>query len=367
MKSEKLLLVLTAALLPLVFSGCSDDEGDTDPDKPSGGKVNISGVSKQYAFWGEEITISGTGFSNVKDENIVNFVESYPNTSGMKFTSNDGDIEIIQSSPTSIKIRVPHQSEVIGSNNVHRGEDYARIEVVVNNERDTSDVVRFIGLPRIGNFEYHYGWYDLGGIARSGDSVVIAAGFYGSKLGAGDRNPRDAGVYDKLRLHVDGIHVPMKWRKISQFIEGYGLYLPAKDFSETNCTEGANGWNDRAMTFRLSVDGTDIENSRTHYITYLPQTSLYSADGPSQVSKSAGGNPFWTVTGDDMYYTHAVFSTSCDGVAKAEIEIANSGTFNNEYQINIPLSLMVENCSYNIHLKTPCDDMKFIGNVSIKP
>jgi hypothetical protein len=368
MKSEKLLLALAACVLLLMFSGCDSDK-DPDPNDPSGGgKVTISGLSHQYIFWGEELTISGTGFSSVKEENIVSFVNSYPKTPGMKFTSDGGDIEIVSASPTSIKIRVPYQTEVGGATTIYRGEDYAKIEVAVKSERDTSEMVKFIGLPRVGTFEYHYGWFDLGGIARSGDSVVIGGGFYGSLLGAGERHPKEAGVYDKLRLDIDGIPVPMKWRKITSSKQGYGIYLPAEEFSEIRCDEGANGWNDRAMNFRFSVQNTDIENSRTLYVTYLPENSLISATGPSQASKLAGGNPSWTVTGDDMYYSHALFVPSCGGGAtNAEVEIANAGVVKSEYQVAIPLSLLVENCSYTIYLKTICDETKVIGSVTIKP
>jgi hypothetical protein len=368
MKLEKLLLALAACVLLLMFSGCESDDKDTGPDDPSdGGKVTISGLSHQYIFWGKELTISGTGFSSVKEENIVSFVNSYPKTPGMKLTSDGGDIEIVEASPTSIKIRVPYQTEVAGATTRYRGEDFAKIEVAVKSEKDTSEMVKFIGLPRVGTFEYHYGWFDLGGIARSGDSVVINAGFYGSFSGAGELHPKEAGVYDKLRLDVDGIPVPMKWRKITSSKQGYGIYLSADKFSEVRCDEGDNGWNDRAMNFRFSVENTDIENSRTLYVTYLPENSLTSATGPSQVSKLAGGNPFWTVTGDDMYFSHARFVPTCGGATIAEVEIATPGTINSEYQISIPLSLMIENCSYTIHLKTICDEFEVIGSVKIKP
>jgi hypothetical protein len=262
---------------------------------------------------------------------------------------------------------VPFETELIGSNTIHRGEDFARIEVSVNNEKDTSDMVKFIGLPRVGWFEYHYGWWDLGGVARSGDSVVIDAGFFGSFTGAGERHPKEAGVYDKLRLHVDGIFVPMKWRKITSSTYGYGIYLPSEDFSEVNCDEGANGWNDRAMNFTFSVEGTNIENTRPLYVTYLPEYSVTDWELPVQVSKSAGGNPFLTVTGEDMYFSHAVFATTCPGASNAEVLIANPGTFNDSYQVSIPLSLLVENCGYTVYLRSICDDTKGLGTILVKP
>jgi hypothetical protein len=370
MKILKLLAVLTACVLLLIFYSCSNDkDDDTDPSNPpAGGDVKVTGLSHEYIFWGEELTISGTGFSEIKEENIVTFVNSYPKTPGMKLTSDGGDIEIVSSSPTSIKIKIPYKAEAASGTTHFNGEDFAQIEVAVKTKKDTSELVKFIGLPRVGTFEYHYGWYDLGGVARSGDSVVIGGGFYGSALGAGEAHPKQAGVYDKLRLHVDGVNVPMKRRKISQSVNGFGIYLPSSEFSEVNCEDGANGWGDRAMEFKFSVDGTDIENTRTLYVTYLPEYSVLTAQGDEEVSKLAGGNPFWTVTGDDMYYSHAVFYPTCGGGAtNAEVEIASPGTLNSSYQFNIPLSLMVENCVYHIYLKTPCDETKLIGDVWVKP
>lgn len=363
-------LLFAACVFSLAFFGCSKDEEDDDTNPvnpPGGGKVNITSLSHEYIFWGKELTITGTGFSSVKEENVVKFVNSYPKTPGLKLYSDGGDIVIVNASPTNITIRVPYVTEESNGVTHYWGEDFAQIEVTVKTEKDTSEQVKFIGLPRIGAFEYHYGWFDLGGIARSGDSVVLGGGFYGSLSGAGELHPKQAGEYDKLRLTVGGVPVSMKARKISNSVKGFGIYLPANEFSEIKCEDGDNGWNDRAMNFELSVLNTDIKSSKTLYVTYLPESSLDLADGPPQVSKAVGGNPFWAVTGDDMYYSLAIFDPACDGVANAEVEIATPGTINKEYQITIPLSLMIENCTYTIYLKTPCDEIKLIGSVHIVP
>lgn len=363
-------VLLAAWVLALGLSSCSKDDDDADKNPvnpPGGGNVKITGLSHEYIFWGKELTITGTGFSSVKEENVVRFVSSYPKTQGLKLTSEDGDIDIVSASPTNITIVVPYKTEVISGTTHYQGEDFARIEVTVNTEKDTSEMVKFIGLPRVGHFDYHYGWFDLGGVTRSGDSVLLDAGFYGSRSGAGELHPKEAGEYDKLRLSVNGIPVAMKPRRITQSVQGFGIYLPSDQFSEVNCTEGDNGWNDRAMEFKLSILDTDIASTKTLYVTYLPESSVSGADGPPEVSKSVGGNPFWTVTGDDMYFSHVVFHPTCGGATNAEALIASPGTINQEYQISIPLSLMVENCSYNIYLKTPCDETEIIGDVFIKP
>jgi hypothetical protein len=367
MNLNKKLLLLGISLTLLI--GCSNDDDDdpSNPANPTGGKVTITGASPQYTFWGDELTITGTGFSTVKDENVINFVTSYPKTPGLKLTSDGGDIEILSATATQIKIRVPYLTETGLDGVIHSmGEEFARIEVSVKNEKDTSDQVKFIGLPRVGKFEYHYGWFDLGGIARSGDSVVIDGGFYGMLSGAGELYPKEAGIFNKLRLRVNGIETPMKYRRITNSVKGWGIYLSASQFADIKCDDGSNGYGDRPMEFELYVLDTDKRATRTLNVTNLPEYAVTSSNGPEEISKSAGGNPFWTVEGQDMYFTKARFVSTC-GSPTVEEEIATPGTINNDYQISIPLSLMVEQCGYTIHLITPCDEFELIGDVFIKP
>lgn len=367
------MLALAAAATIILFSGCSsDDEPDpnnpnnpNDPGNNSGDKVTITGTSPEFTFWGDELTITGTGFSEVKDENVVTFVNSYPQAYGLKLTSKDGDIEIVSASKTKLVIRVPYIKDETPEVTHTRGEEYAKIEVTVKNTKDTSDVVKFLGLPRVGNFEYHYGWYDIGGVTRSGDSVILNGGFYGLKTGAGEAYHKQAGTYDKLRLRVDDIEVPIKYRKISNSIQGWALYLPSDKFSVVRCDEGSEG--DRDMLFEFYVLGTDKKSSRLLSVTYLPSDEIKTVTGPMVVSKSAGGNPFWTVTGKDMYYHNARFvPKTCSGES-TEIQVAAPGTINQEFTVGIPLSFLEEGCTYSIILVTPCDDFQQIGTVAIEP
>jgi hypothetical protein len=362
-------LALLGMLLTLL-NGCSKDDDDDDPSNPgnNNGKLSITGTSPEYTFWGDELTITGSGFSSVKEENVVTFVNSYPKTPGLKLTSDGGDIEIVSASETEIKIKIPFTSEPSAGGVTHTwGEETTWIEVSVGNEKDTSDLVRFIGLPRVGTFQYHYGWYDIGKIARSGDSVVIDGGFYGMLGGAGELFPKQAGIYDKLRLRINNIDVPIKYRRISGSTRGWGIYLPSSQFSEISCDDGENGYGDRGMQFEFYVLGTDKKASRTLNVTNLPEYEVTSYDGPGEASKAVGGNPFWSVEGQDMYYSKARFVPSCGNASPVEEEIANPGTINTEYQVSIPLSLMTAQCVYDIYLITPCDESKYIGDIFIKP
>lgn len=354
------------AILAALHGACASDDNEPDPSNSGNkdGKVVITGTSPEYTFWGDELTITGSGFSEVKDENVVTFVNSYPKTSGLKLTSKEGDIEIVSASKTKLVIRVPYLVEEQASGQHIWGEDFARIEVAVKNEKDTSEIAKFMGLPHVGKFQYHYGWFHLAGIARSGDSVILGGGFWGSWSGAGELHPKKAGVYEQLRLKVDGIPVPIRYRKISNSIQGWALFLPAEEFSEVVCAEG---WGDRPMTFEFFVNGTDKKASRELGVTYLPKSEYYDVTGPSEVSKAAGGVPAWTVTGKNMIYHVARFVPECGHATTATTSIANENTIKSEYTIGIPLSLMEANCLYKVYLLTPCDQSKSIGSVYINP
>ncbi len=358
-------------LILLALHGCSSDDGDDpDPSDPSGpgpgGGVQITSTSPEYTFWGDELTITGKGFSPVKEENVVTFVESSPGgIEGLKLTSDDGDVEIISASETKIVVRVPFSAEETNHTTLYRGLDISRIQVEVKGKKATSEHVKFIGLPWVGTFEYHYGWYDLSGVARSGDSVVISGGFFGSRLG-GKEHPKEAGVYDKLRLSINGTNVPFKYRRITSSTDGFGIYLPAESFSEVNCEDGANGWNDRPMSFRFYVEGTDKENTRTLWVTYLPKYTVGSVEGPDKVYKSLGGNPYYTVTGKNMYFNKIRFLPVCEQLSVAEMEFENAGIIADEFQTAIPLSLL-EHCDYRVRLVTPCGTSTEIALLSVLP
>ena len=59
------------------------------------GRLTITDIPNGV-FWGDELTIDGTGFSTVKEENIVKFLKLPRLSCMMQYTSvTGGDIEII--------------------------------------------------------------------------------------------------------------------------------------------------------------------------------------------------------------------------------------------------------------------------------
>ena len=76
---------------------CSDDADDplqnqnqnTNNNTSAGGPVTITDIPSGV-FWGDELTINGTGFSTVKEENIVRFTKLPPLSCSLQYTSATG-------------------------------------------------------------------------------------------------------------------------------------------------------------------------------------------------------------------------------------------------------------------------------------
>jgi hypothetical protein len=358
-------IVLSLCLL----NGCSDDkDDDQDPSNPpgGGGGVVVSGTSPEYTFWGDVVTIKGSGFSPVKDENKVRFIQYYGMYDNVNWTS-DGDVEIVSASADELKIRVPY-STTTGAQNVvvHQGLDYTRIEVAVGDKKDTTDVVKFIGLPYVSNFEYHYGWWDLPTITRIGDSVLINIGFRGMS-GASSAHPKNAGLLDKLSLTIDGHPVPIKRRRISNSTHGYACYMDTKTFGEINCSEEPSGWGARKMKFEVTVDGTDKKGEHELFVQYLPTPIIESVEGPDIVYKDEGDiNPPIVIKGKDMYYENARFVPfGCEGPTVEGGGLGTDAAFSDEYATHVPVGLL-NVCNYTVYLIGPCETLELVGSVEVR-
>jgi hypothetical protein len=364
----------------MLLAGCkksndpAPNNNNNNGGHPSGSAVKITGTSPEYTWWGDELTITGTGFSAVKEENKIRFVKNSQSTGSqgyaphLVFTSDGGDIQITSASETQLKIRIPFETEddKLGGHRYY-SLDGTFVEVTVKESVDTTDLVKFLGLPFVGPIEYHYGWHEeLRNIARLGDSLLLSGGFSGMLSGS-FLFPTYAGVYDKLRLRINGGEVPLKRRTVGGH-PGWALYLPSDQYREFNCAVGEHGWNDHPMDFEFYVEGTTKKDIRQLYVQYLPPQQVTSVVGSPYVSKSAGGTPEWHVNGKDMYYTIARFTPTvyneCPGATVVEVAVQSPGGFSDLLNVGIPLSVMVE-CSYTVVLWDPCGGGKSIGSVGI--
>ena len=260
-------LFLVGALTMLMIISCSDDSDDplqnqnqnTNNNTSTGGPVTITDIPSGV-FWGDELTINGTGFSTVKEENIVKFLKLPPLSCTMQYTSaTGGDIEIISATATQLKIKVPLK---LIQGNPACGPLRADIEVSVKDKKDTYEGVTFGPLPYIGTFNYHYGWFDVPNVTRIGDSVMLRGGLLAT-------GPNGSEYWDDVRLSIDGKNIPIKFRSVA-LESGWAFFLPVKDFAEMNCSEEPDGWGAREMDFKFYIQGTEKSASRKLFVKYLP-------------------------------------------------------------------------------------------------
>lgn len=359
MKAQEKILQCLKFLLFAVVLACSSTDDD-DPQPPgSSGELKITSV-EDWPMWGQTLIIHGTGFSPTAKENIVRFPGYYPGWCGVSYTTEEGgDMEIVSASATELKVTIPMEEQNYGD----CGPEYATIEVAVKGKTAKIENVKFVGPPQVNLFEYHWGWWDMPTITKIGDSVLLGGGLQGNYA-------EDSPYWNKLRLSVDGKPVPIRYRKISNSNFGWALILPTTEFGEVNCDEGELGWNERLMTFKFFIEGTDISDERKLNVQYLPEdVFVKKVEGPTSVSKSATLNPEWHVEGVDMYYDKVRFvpQSGCGGNISHEINVSPSVGFKNELFFGIPLVLLSEGCTYTVLLKNPCDDVRTIGAITINP
>jgi hypothetical protein len=354
---EAILFALFAGMLVV---SCSDDSGDQDPGPnppppPSGGNVTVTSIGAGDLFWGEEMTINGTGFSTVKEENIVKFTDVEPPTYAggcdLKYSSVQGDIEIVSASATQLKIKVPLKQT--GTGNPICGPRQANLEVTVGGKVATFQGLEFAPLLVIGSFAYHYGWLDVPTVTRIGDSVMLSGGLLAT--------PANSSKYwDKLRLSINGTDTPIKYRSIG-LEHGWSFFLPVEDYAELNCSEDPDGWGAREMEFKFYLEGTNRSVSKNLFVQYLPEQTASCDLCPSPITSQ---NEEWVIKGKNMYFTEVLFSpiSPCTGASQGMAIVHKPWT--DQIKFSVPTSLFAENCGYGVYLTNDCTSV-YIGNVGI--
>lgn len=338
-------------MLALLIISCNKD--DSDPDVPSG-PLSINHI-ETGKFWGDELVITGTGFSPVAEENVVKFLNvTAMHLCEINYTSDGGDIEIVSATETKLTIIVPGWKP---TGEYLCGPTAADIEISVNSNTAVSEDHTFGQIPYLEGFNYHYGWFDLSHMSRVGDSVLIDAGLRGA-------NQLQSPYWNDLRLSINDKSVPFKYRTIGGE-SGLAFYLPVSEYAETNCTTEPDDWGAREMKFTLSIRNTNKSASRNLYVQYYPEQASSCAICPANLSKSEGGNPFWRITGKNMSYNEAIFTPiACSGTPQGVTITA--GAWVDELQFSIPLSILSIGCTYAVTLSDGCKSV-LIGNVEILP
>jgi hypothetical protein len=358
---KSLFLVSVLTMMFTMFS-CSDNSDDPmqnqnqtpNNNTSTSGPVTITDISSGV-FSGDELTIKGTGFSAVKEENVVKFIKLPPLSCPLQYTSAaGGDIELISATATQLKIKVPLR---LVQGNPACGPLRADIEVCVKDKKDTYAGVTFGPLPYIGTFNYHYGWFDVPDVTRVGDSVMLRGGLIAT-------GPNDSEYWDDVRLSVDGKNIPIKFRSVG-LESGWAFLLPVKDYADINCSEEPDGWGAREMEFKFSIQGTGKSASRKLFVTYLPDRAASCFSCQPTVSLALGETPEWVIHGLNMSYSEArFFPATCCGASQGMGITA--GQWTDEIKFEIPLSILAAGCAYNVYLTNLCDTT-YLSQINIMP
>lgn len=363
MNHNKLISLLNGVVIVLMATAvsCSDSGSDPNPNPPpppgGNGDVTISSVSDDDHFWGDELTITGTGFSTTKENNIVKFLSVMPPVScSLNYTSSGGDIEIISATSTQIKIKVPVK---ILAEIPYCGPEKATIEVTVGDKKAKIENVQFFGLPYVESFLYHYGWFDIPSVTRIGDSVMIGGGMRGAYA-------RDSKYWDDIKLTINSKNVPIKFRSVG-LESGWSFYMDTKEFGEINCSTEPDDWGAREMDFEFSIEGTGKKSGKKKlFVKYLPSQSAYCDECPTTVSKTGGGIS-WKIKGKDIFYHIVRYSpTNCGGPAQ-DVNLSPVPHFEDAVQFTIPVSILASGCSYSVSLVDPCGGTQLLNTVNITP
>lgn len=356
-------LFYSAFILVVMMSISCSDDSDPDPNQnpnnpppPPGGEVTITSVEGGNMFWGDEMTITGTGFSAVKEENNVKLLSVWPTATfcNLNYTSASGGvIEIISASTTQLKVKIPVKLNANGDADC--GPEKATLEITVNGKKGTKEGLRFHGWPRIGEFNYHYGWFDIPTVTRIGDSVMLDAGMHGW-------DARESDLWDDIKISIDGNDIETKYRTIG-LESGFAFYLDADTYGEMNCSDEPDGWAPaRKMNFTISVGGKSA--SKELYVQYLPAMNASCDECPASTEALNSLDPVWKITGSNIYYTEARFTPIAPCSGPSQGVLLTKDTFADEFTFTIPLSILADGCSYSVTLADPCGRAELIGSFS---
>lgn len=359
-------VILTSLVL---FTACSKDKKEDDPGGGGGNNdpVTITGTSPEFVFWGDQLTITGTGFSTTKADNFVWLMSDASCETNSQDSTDWKKAEVLSATATQLTIKIPYTT---GPGGFPCGPDLGaslRITVKGKPTAISPQLVKTMGFPVPISFCDNYGGgYYASAAARPGDSVLL------TYAGLGLINLHNSGNQSKIRLMVGNKSIPVKIRPGVSGCGTWGLTfkLELLDFGAAACSPLDPAWSlaGKKNIFKLSLEGVSQSAvTKEFFVANLPYATYTGFSGPAQVSKSAGGNPFWTVTGKNMHYHRVRFDAlaPCTGTSGEVSTVCNS--FCDQFSFDIPLSLLNAGCTYSVRLIDQCGSTKLIGSVKINP
>lgn len=363
------LLISGIFLIGLV--GCAEEQNPgnpntnnpTNPTNPNPtASVEISATSPEFTFWGDELTLTGKGFSTKLEDNFV-WVKNETASLGTCTSGNPNDrndstgwrkATVLKATSTSLTIKVPYKTASENSNNRACGAINPNISVTVNGKTAVSDKVKLLGIPYIADVCYtNSGWKGAGmipGKEVENQISIPGVGLYGD----------DAGVEEKMKLLVNGVFLPLT-KVVStgptNCSSSYKFVIPL-DFADGSCATPdpvLTGRFSNMMDFVAVIEGTTKASEKLTYpVMSFPDRTIKTFAQKS-FSYSAAGTPEIVLEGTGLnWYQEARFSSlNSQSCPTATIGPVPSGD-GTRLTVMIPLAQMVVGCTYTLTLVDVC-------------
>ena len=347
--------------LILACQDSDDDDSSASPPVVNPGPqsdLSIGDVS-QYTFWGEVMTITGTGFSTKKEDNIVTFQEVYQTAVPERqcsFSTKDGILIVEEATPTKLKIRVPICSRY---GKLEDGIDYCKgIKVHVNGKEAVyNSVIKFLGGPY-----YSRACGAPGPLPFSpGDTSYITLDLEGLN---NIQSITEAGYkLSDVRMWIDG--TPINYKLVEPEPVGdpqcgglsmlYAMETPMS-LATQQCDDA------RPVSFVVHIDGTTQYDTTDVQIRVNPYQEIYSANTTTNDQNfrfSKGDNLQLNrgliVKGRYMRALEIAYVRGTDTVSVAE-----NCNYCHEFEHTVPVSLL-ELGNYQVYFKDWCGTKTYAG------
>lgn len=349
-------LQILITLCALLLHGCQQIDGDDDNGgpptvvNPGAQPVLAIGAVSQYTFWGEIMTITGTGFSTNASDNIVTFDEVYQTAVPARqcvFSSRDGILVVEEATPTELKVRVPVCSRY---GELEDGINYCRgVTVQVNDKQAVyGEVVYFLGGPYLESVCAN------GPRFSPGDSTYITIDLEGSKR---IESVSEAGYeVDDIRIWLDGIPMNYTTMEAASMSDLQCNKLTILFAIETPMSLATNECTDsRRVPLVVHIDGTSQFDTTEVDVKTNPYQEIYSVktttdDENFSFSKGDGlqVNRGLIVKGRNMRAIEIVYSRGQDTVTVSE-----GCHYCDEFEHTVPVDLL-DPGTYKVHFKDWC-------------
>ena len=328
--------------------------GNGGGNNNGGAPFVVTGTSPEYLYWGDELIINGTGFSTNKGDYKIKFMTDLPGC-------DIGPFEITSAAATQVKVKIPFGTL---TNTIKKcGPSSDPLIITINGKSDTTDVVKFLGWPRIQGVCTHFGG-SAGDYLIPGDSAALnmagATGIFAS-INRSDTN---------AVLTVDGANMPVAWRNYTACFSSLGgvITLDKETYGKLKCpTDPDWGGGGRNILFKLTTPGTNRFDTLSIFVNWLPRQGFSQHIGSPNISKSAGGFPTWKIYGTNMSYKKARFTATNCSLTTQEIDISHNSIFYDEGTIAIPLSILTVGCNYSVSIVSHCGNVRVLGGLMITP